>query len=112
VSRAVTIVLTFGPQQKAVQALVLSHGTDAIEPAGEHLVDISLVANIEKKSVTRRLKHTMQRDRELDHSKIRSKVAAGLRQNMDQHFPHFLSELWQIFLPQRLHVCRRMNRIE
>src|SRR4029077_20201427 len=63
VSRAVTIVLTLGAQQKSVQPLVLPHRPDPIEPASKHFVDVTLMTDIEDKSIVRRVENPMQRDR-------------------------------------------------
>jgi hypothetical protein len=56
-------MFALGSEQKAVQPLVLPHRTDAVQPAGEHLMDIPLVADVEDKFVLWRLKDAMERDR-------------------------------------------------
>ena len=112
VTRAVAIVLAFGAEEKAVQPLVLPHGVNAIEPAGEHLVDVALVTDVEDELVLRRVENAMKRDGQLDHAEIRAEMAAGLREHFDQLIAHFLRELRKAFLRQRFHVRRRMNPIE
>ena len=112
VSGAVAIVLALRPEKKAVQPLVLPHGADAIEPAGKHFVDVTLVADVEDKFVLRRFENAMQRDRQLDHAEVRTEMAAGLRQDFDQLVAHFLRELRQILFAQRFDVRRRMDAIE
>ena len=63
VAGAVTIVLALGAEKEPVQALVLAHGRDPIEPAGKHLVHVTLVADVEDKAVLRRVEDAMQSDR-------------------------------------------------
>ena len=79
---------------------------NAIEPAGKHLVDVALVADVENELVARGSEDAMERDRELDHAEIRAEMAAGLREHFDQLVAHLLRELRETFLGQRLHVGR------
>ena len=105
-------MLAFGAEEKSVQPLVLPHRVDAIEPAGEHLVDVALMADVEDELVLRRVEDPMQRDRQLDHAEIRPEMAAGLREDLDQLIAHFLRELREALFRQRFHVGGRMNSIE
>ena len=75
---------------------------NAIEPAGKHLVDVALVADVEDELVLRRVEDAMQRDGQLDHAEVRSEMAAGLREDFDQLIAHFLRELRQILFAQAL----------
>ena len=72
--------------------------SNAIAPAGEHLVDVALMADVEDELVLRRVEDAMQRDGQLDHAEIRPEMAAGLRKNVDQLIAHFLRELRQVLL--------------
>ena len=105
-SRAVAIVLAFGAEEKAVQPLVLPHGVNAIEPAGKHLVDVALVADVEDEPVVRRIENAMKRNGQLDHAEIGPEMAAGLRKDFDQLIAHFLRELREAFLRQGFHIRR------
>jgi hypothetical protein len=111
VTGAVAIVFAFRAQKKSVQPLVLPHRADAIEPAGKHFVDVTLVADVEDETVPRRIEDAMQRDRQLDHAEIRSEMSAGLREDFDQLIAHFLRELRQIAGP-RTPSSRRVPFLE
>ena len=76
--------------------------SNAIEPAGKHLVDVALVADVEDELVLRRVENAMQRDGQLDDAEIRSEMAAGLREDLDQLIAHFLRELRQALPPAAL----------
>ncbi len=55
---------------------------DAVEvlaPAGEHLVRIALVADVEDEAVARRVEDVVERGDQLDGAEARREVAAGLR---------------------------------
>ena len=61
-SGAVAVMFALGPEQKAVQSLVLPHRADAVETARKHLVDVTLMADVEDQSVPGGLKDAMQSD--------------------------------------------------
>ena len=105
VTRAVAIVLALGAQQKTIKALVLPHRRNAIETAGKHLVHVALMTHVHNKAVARRFEDAMQRDRQLDHTEIRSKMSAGLRKHLDEFVANFLGELRQILFAKRLDIC-------
>ncbi len=109
VAGAVAIVLAFGAEQKAVQALVLPHGVEALAPAGEHLVDVALVAHVEDEFVLRRVENAVQRDGQFHDAEVRPEMAAGLGEDSDQFVAHLLSEKRQIFFLDSLHVRRGLN---
>ena len=109
---AITIMFAFGAEQKSVKPFVLPHRIDAIEAAGKHFVDVALMADVEDEFVPRRSEDPMERDGEFDNAEIWSEMAAGLRENPDQRFAHFLRELWKVLFIQRLDVGGRTNRIE
>ena len=80
VAGAVAVVLALGAQQEAVEPLILAHGVEAVAAAGEELVDVALVADIEDEFVLRRLEDAVQGDGQFDDAEIRPEVAAdGIR---------------------------------
>jgi hypothetical protein len=84
VARAVGVVLGLGAEQEAVEALVGADGVDAVGAAGEHLVDVALVGDVEDELVVRGGEDPVQRDGQLDHAEVRAEVAAGFRKRGDQ----------------------------
>ena len=112
VARAIDVMFAFGAKEKPVEPFVLSHGVDAIEPAGKHLVDVTLVADVEDKLVVRGGEDAVERDRQLDHAEVRTEMAAGFRKHLDQGVAHFLRELRQAFLRQCLDVGGGSDPVE
>jgi hypothetical protein len=47
VTRAVAVVLAFGAEHEAVEAVGLADGVETVAAAGEQLVDVGLVADVE-----------------------------------------------------------------
>src|SRR5262249_59475402 len=62
VPRAVAIVVALRAQKKTVQSTKLAHGRKTIESAGEHFVDVTLMAHVHHETVARCVEHAMQRD--------------------------------------------------
>src|SRR5262249_10853052 len=83
-----------------------------IEPAGKHFVYVTLVAHVHDETVTRGVKHAMQRDGQLHHAEVGSEMPAGLREDFDQLIAHFLSKLRQLLFTKRFDVGWRTDCIE
>src|SRR4029077_11848691 len=109
---AVSIVFAFRAQKNSVEAAELAHRVEALEASRKHLVHIALVADVHDDTVTRSLEHAMQSNRQLSDSKVRSEMAAGLREDFDQLIAHFLRELRQILFTKRFDVGWRTDSIE
>src|SRR4051812_38446315 len=60
---AVAVMFALGAQEEAVQSLVLPHGGNAIEAAGKHLVDVTLMTDIEDETILWRLEDAMECNR-------------------------------------------------
>ncbi|MEY5013212.1 MAG: hypothetical protein RLY69_927 [Verrucomicrobiota bacterium] len=87
VTRAISVVLGFRAQQKSVETLVRADRVNAIGATGQHLVNVSLMRDIEDKLVLGRGKHAVQRDAQFDDAEVRAEVTAGLRERGDQRVP-------------------------
>ena len=109
---SIAVVLAFAAEQKSIEPLVLADGGKAIEAAGEQLVNVALMAHIKDKLVFWSFKNTMQRDRQFDHAKIGSEVAAGIRKNLDEFVADLLSELRKRTGVEFFQVRRRLNRLK
>src|SRR6266571_608257 len=99
-SGTIAIMCALSPEQETVQPLVLPHRGDAVEATRKHLVDVTLVADIEDKSVLGGFKNAVQGNRQLNDAQVRTEVAASLRQDLYQLIAHFLCELRQILFAQ------------
>ena len=74
---SVTVVLALGAQHEAVQTARLANRIQAVEPSGENLVDVRLVADIEEQLVFGGIEDRMQSQREFHDSQVRTQVTAG-----------------------------------
>ena len=83
---------------------------DAVEvgavAAGEELVDVTLVGDVEDELVLRRPEDAVQRDGQLHDAEVRADVAAVLRRDGDEAFADLLRERGQLVRRQGLDVLR------
>jgi hypothetical protein len=85
----------------------LADGGKAVESAGEELVDIALVANIEEELVARRVEDSVQSEGELHDAEVRAEVAAGFGEDLDEFATNFAGELREGFGRKGLEVGGR-----
>ena len=71
----------------------LADGADAVAPAGENLVRISLVADVPDQPVGRRVEDMVQRDGQFDHAEPGAEMAAGLGDRVDGLGAQFIGQL-------------------
>ena len=67
---------------KPADAVELAQRAEALEPAGQQLVRVGLVAGVPDDPVARRLEQPVERDRQLDDAERRAEVAAGARHGL------------------------------
>lgn len=68
------VVFAFRPPGEAREPVFLAQGADAITPAGQDLVRIALVSDIEDQTVMRRVEDLVDCDRQFDDAEARAQV--------------------------------------
>ena len=109
VSRAEAVVLALGAQHEAVQPARLANGLEAVQPPGENLVDVSLVAHVEEQLVFGGVEDRVQGQGQLDHAQVRAQVAAGLGERLNQEFANLLRQLRHLRKVQALQIGGRVD---
>ena len=112
VARAVGIVLGFGAQQEAVEALEGADGVDLVGTAGEHLVDVSLMGDVEDELVLRGGEDAVQGDGQFDDAEIGAEVAAGLGKRGDERMADFRGELRQLLVGEFFDIAWGLDGLE
>ena len=64
--------------------------------AGEQLVDVALVADVEDEAVARRVEDVVHGDGQLDHAEVRPDVTAGLRDAGDEALANLFGQSFQL----------------
>ena len=77
--------------------------------ASQHLVDVTLVGNVEDDLVLRGGEHPVERHGQLDDAEIRTQVAAGAGKGINERLADFLSESGQILIAEFLNVTGGMD---
>ena len=103
------IVFALGAEHEAIQPARLANCLKAIQPPGQNLMDVGLVAHIEEELVLGRIEDRVQRQRQLHHSQIGTQVTTGLRQSLNQEFADLRRQLFHLGEIQALQIGRRMD---
>ena len=112
VARAEAIVLALGAEHEAVEAVGLADGVETVAAAGEQLVDVGLVADVEDEAVGRRVENGMERDGQFHHAEVRPEMAAGLGQHGNQLLANLLGQRGEFLERDFFDVSRGIDRVE
>ena len=112
VPRAEAVVFALGAQHEAVQAARLADRLQAIQPPGEHFVDVSLVADVEEQLVFGGIEDGVQSQCQFDDAEIGTQMAAGLGERLDQEFANLLRQFRHLRKVQALQIGGRVNRLQ
>ena len=85
-------MLAFGAEHEAVEPVRLADGIETVATAGQELVHIGLVADVENEAVGRCVENGMKRNRQLNHAEVGSEMTARLGEHRDEFLPDFLGE--------------------
>ena len=97
VACAVAVVLAFGTEEETVEAAVLADGLETFAPAGEHFVDVALVADVKEEFVFGGVEGAVEGDGQFDHPEVWAEVAAGFGDRPDEFIANFLGEKREVF---------------
>ena len=78
------VVLGLVPARVAGEAALGAQRVEGGAPAGEHLVDVGLVAGVENDPVARGVEDPVDRQSQLDHAEVGAEVAATAGARCDQ----------------------------
>ncbi len=106
------IVFAFGALGETGKAAALAQRADAVAAAGEDLVRIGLMADIEDQLVVRRVEDVMQRHREFDDAEAGAEMAAGHRDGVDHLLAQFVGKLAQIAAIKRAQLFGHGHAIQ
>jgi len=82
---------------------------ESVAAAGQHLVRVTLVADVEHEAVARRVEHVVDRGQELDGAEARGQMSAGARNALDDFVADFSGDLFRLLFRQLPEVRRPLN---
>src|SRR5579864_5052218 len=106
------VVFTLRTLGEAGQATALAQRADAVAAAGQDLVRIALVADVPAQPIARRVEHIVQRNRQLDHAKPGAKMAARLRDGVNEILSQLVGDLAKPVRLESPQVIRSVDLIE
>ena len=109
---AESIVFTFGTLRESGQAAAGAQRADAITPAGQNFVRISLVTDIPDQLVIGRVKNVVKGHREFDDAKTRAEMAAGDSHSVDRFSAQFIGNLLQLPCIDTAQISRALDGVE
>ena len=109
VACAVAVVRAFGAEEEAVEALVLAHGAETVPAAGEHFMDVALVADVEDEFVFGGFEDPMEGDGEFDDAEVGAEVAAGAGEGGDEVLADAVGEEEELFFAELFNVLRTVD---
>ena len=112
VSAVEDIVLGLAAAREATDAADLAERPEPLEPAGQQLVRVGLVAGVPDDPVARRFEEPVQGDRELDDPEGAAEVSAGRRDGRDDGLADLGGELIELRFGQATEVGGAMESRE
>jgi hypothetical protein len=106
------VVVALASLGEARQASALAQRADPVAASGQDLVGIGLVADVPNELVARRIEHIVERDRELDDTEARAKMAAGHRHCGNRLVPKLFGKLGELRLVEPPEFLRQADRIQ
>ncbi len=106
------IVFAFGALGEAGEAVFLAERADALTAAGQDLVRIALVSNVEDQAIIRRLEDLVDCDRQLDDAKACPQMTTRFRHGIDHLVAHFARQLRQIAVLDGLQISRELDLVQ
>ena len=92
------VVLALGARGISRQAVLLAQRVELRGTAGEHLVDVGLVAGVEDDRVVRRVEDAVQGQSQLDDTEIGPQMATRGGNLVDQELANFCGQFRQLRL--------------
>ena len=106
------VVLGLGLARVAGQPAALPQRAELRDASGQQLVHVGLVPGIEDDPVLRRVEDPVDRDRELDHAKVRAEVTAGPGGRLDQQIADLHGEEGELILAESLQVLGAIDVLQ
>lgn len=106
------VIFAFGPPGETGKAAFLAQRADALATAGQDLVRITLVADIEDQPVFRRVEHLMDGNRQLHHAQTGTQMPAGARHRVDHLVAQLPCQFRQVAIVDLLEIGWKIHPVK
>jgi hypothetical protein len=103
------VVRRFRATREPADAIELTERPEPLEPSGQELVRVGLVARVPDDPIAWRLEQPMERDGQFDDAERRAEMAAGVRHGPDDRVPDLDRQLGQLELVEATKVGWRLE---
>ena len=103
------VMLALATAREATHATELAEGVELVEPSGQQLVRVSLMAGVPDELVGRAVEQPVERDGQLDHAERAAQVAAGAGHGPDDRSAQLGAQLTQLDVAQLPEVAGAFN---
>ena len=110
--RAEGVVFALGPFGEAIEPARLADGANLVAPAGNDLVRVGLMPHVPDQAVAGRVEHVVEGNRQLDHAKPGTQMAAGLRNRVNGLGPQLLGNLLQVLDREAAQIFGALHAIQ
>ena len=105
-------MLALGLVRVAGEPATAAQEIEPVLPTRHNLVHVRLVSHIEQDPVLWRVKHPVQRQRELDDAQVGAKVATGTGDLRDQEIADLRRQHVDLLTRQRLEILRATDHVD
>ena len=95
--------------REAGKPALLAERIEPVHAAGQHLMDVALVADVKHQPVAAGIEYAVDGDRRLHDAEVGGQMAAGFGHMLHQELPQLPAQGLQLFPVQGLHVRRGMD---
>ena len=106
------VVFALGALRESGQAAAGTQGANAITPAGQNFVRISLVADVPDQLVIGRVKNVVKGHREFDDAEARAEMTAGDGDRVDRFSAQLIGNLLQVPCIDTAQISRTLDGVE
>ncbi len=106
------VVFALGSLRESGQAAAGAQGANAVTPAGQNFVRISLVTDVPDQLVIGRVKNVVKGHREFDDAEARAEVTAGDGDRVDRFSAQLIGNLLQVPCIDTAQISRTLDGVE
>src|SRR6187551_2233627 len=106
------VVFALGTLRESGQAAAGAQSANAVTPAGQNFVRISLVADVPDQLVIGRIKNVVKGHREFDDTEARAEVTACDGDRVDRFSAQLIGNLLQVPCIDTAQICRTLDGVE
>jgi hypothetical protein len=111
-ARAEIVIVAFGTTRETGKPAFLAQGANAVAPAGQDFMRITLMADIEDQPVFGRVEDLVNGNRQFHHAEAGTQMATGLRHRVNHLVAQFPCQFRQVTIVDLLEIGGEIHPVE